>query len=314
MPRIHFTVKDLARTRLRMSLGPLAEAVFALGVLNRGGYPPYDRWRRDVTGRLHGLGGPIGQLTAPGAKVRAPDDLLSLVDDTKAEPDALRPLGLSRQEATVAALTLWRVAVAPYWNQIQGYLEADCDARGRIAMRRGVEGLLATLHPQVVWEPPVLHLPGAPGGDVHLGGTGLQLTPSIFLVDRPGVLLGSAGKEHHPVLLFASPPEPALAAALWEDPADPSVALGALIGQTRAAALRELTAIRTTRQLADRLGITPAGASQHTGVLRQAGLITTRRMRNTALHTVTALGMALLSGATPGPAGLTAPVRPRTPR
>ncbi|MEV4318221.1 hypothetical protein [Actinocrispum sp. NPDC049592] len=307
MPRIHFTVKDLARTRLTLSLGPLADAVFALGVLVRGGYPPYDTWRRDVSGQLSGLTGPIARLTAPGSKIRAPDDLLSLVDSEA--PDALWAYGLSRQEATVAVLTVWRTAIAPYWDRVRSHLETDCDARGRIAMRQGVEELLATLHPRVAWRPPVLDLPGEPAGDVHLDGRGLQLTPSIFLIDRPGVLLTSAGKDRLPALVFASPPEPALAAALWQDPVDPSAALGALIGQTRAAALRELTTMRTTGQLADRLGITSAGASQHTAVLRQAGLITTRRIRNTALHTVTALGMALLNGGSPALAGAAAPAR-----
>ena len=43
-----------------------------------------------------------------------------------------------------------------------------------------------------------------------------------------------------------------------------------------------------------RLGISLAGASKHAKVLRKAGLVTTSRHRNTALHTLTPLGFALL--------------------
>jgi DNA-binding transcriptional ArsR family regulator len=290
--RIHFTVKDLARTRLITSLGPVAEAVFALGVISRGGYPPYEGWRNQVAGQLRNLAGPVTLLDPRRSKIRAPDELLWLVGQAPVAPT------LPRQQATVEALTLWRVAVAPYWHRILGYLESDCAGRGRITMSRGVEGLLATLHPHIVWELPVLDVPDGTNRDIFLGDRGLQLVPSIFLVDRPGVLLGPVGKSRQPGLVFSSPPDPAPAAALWQNPTDPGEALGALIGQTRAAALRELTDLRTTRELAERLGISPAGASQHTAVLRQAGLITTRRLRNTALHTVTELGMALLNGGT----------------
>jgi len=299
MPKIHFTVEDLARTHLRTTLGPLTEAVFALGVLSHGGYAPYEKWRDQAIAQLSERTGTVRLLVTPQPKIRAPDGLLPLVDRARGTFDsALYQLNLSHQQVRVALLTLWRVAVAPYWNRIRGYLEADCEGRGRIAMARGVEGLLATLHPKITWKPPVLDVPSGSADDagpVSLGGRGLQLTPSIFLVNRPGVLLGSAG-DGQPALVFGSPPDPARAPALLEAPNDSSKPLSALIGQTRAAALRELTAPHTTRQLAERLGITPACASQHTAVLRHAGLITTRRLRNTALHTVTPLGLALLNG------------------
>jgi DNA-binding transcriptional ArsR family regulator len=42
------------------------------------------------------------------------------------------------------------------------------------------------------------------------------------------------------------------------------------------------------------LGISPAAASQHASVLRNAGLLVTRRDRNTVLHTLTPLGSAML--------------------
>ena len=62
------------------------------------------------------------------------------------------------------------------------------------------------------------------------------------------------------------------------------------------AALRALTSTCTTSQLAARLGVSPGSASQHASILRESGLITTRRVRNCALYSVTPLGMALLGG------------------
>ncbi|WP_082122120.1 winged helix-turn-helix domain-containing protein [Frankia sp. CpI1-P] len=54
----------------------------------------------------------------------------------------------------------------------------------------------------------------------------------------------------------------------------------------------------STSQLADLLGVSSAAVSQHTAVLRAAGLIATRRNRNLVLHTITPLGRLLLRGAT----------------
>ncbi|GAA0823009.1 hypothetical protein ACFQVD_34090 [Streptosporangium amethystogenes subsp. fukuiense] len=45
-----------------------------------------------------------------------------------------------------------------------------------------------------------------------------------------------------------------------------------------------------------RVGISPATASQHTAVLRNAGLLTTGRMGGAVLHTPPPPGSALLSG------------------
>src|SRR4051794_528412 len=219
MPRIHFTVADLARTRLRRSIGPVADGVFALAALRRGGYPPYEIWRELVNAQLRGLDGPVRLLATPRSKIRVPGDLLSLVDDSA--PDVLvREHNLSREQATVAVLAFWRVAVAPYWSRIRAHVEADLEARGRVAVTRGVEDLLATLHPKVVWEPPVLDVPGGSSRDIYLGGGGLLLTPSVFLIDRPGVLLGAVGPERNSALVFSAPPDPEYAGWLWDDPDD----------------------------------------------------------------------------------------------
>ncbi len=57
----------------------------------------------------------------------------------------------------------------------------------------------------------------------------------------------------------------------------------------------------TTTETADRVGISLPSASQHTSVLRNAGLITTTRTGTAVLHTLTPLGTALLQGDTTTP-------------
>ncbi|MFC8373392.1 winged helix-turn-helix domain-containing protein [Streptomyces sp. NPDC057239] len=56
----------------------------------------------------------------------------------------------------------------------------------------------------------------------------------------------------------------------------------------------------TTTETADRVGISLPSASQHTTVLRNAGLITTTRTGIAVLHTLTPLGTALLQSDTAG--------------
>lgn len=80
---------------------------------------------------------------------------------------------------------------------------------------------------------------------------------------------------------------------------------------TAAAALAALAAITTgytTSQLARQLGISPASASEHTTVLRSAGLMASVRYRNTVHHILTHLATpclpaipddGLLSGTSP---------------
>jgi DNA-binding transcriptional ArsR family regulator len=292
--RIHFTAEDLARTRLSPTLGQVAETVFALGLLGRPGSAAHLRWRHRLAQHLRQRTALAALVASPQSRLRAPGDLLCLVDAAPDEGDrALRALGLGRDEALAAVRDVWRYALAPYSNRVLNQLEHECNARGRITMTGGVDRLLETLHSKIQWQSPVLEVPG-PDRDVHLDGRGLVLVPSLFLVHQPAVLIRSLPESGGAALVFAVSPDFPQAAGLWDEPDNTGQALGALVGRTRAAALRALTTSRTTSELAEALGISSAGASQHTAVLRESGLITTHRNRNTVLHTVTPLGMALL--------------------
>jgi DNA-binding transcriptional ArsR family regulator len=304
MQRIHFTAVDIAKTRLKTSAGPLIETAFAYGLLGRGVPPAYARWRKQVSKRLPSW----PRLRSGGVSVvNDPETLLDLIEHSGSQGilggDTADAAG---QDALVAQLSayreaaglseVWQAAIAPYWDHMEAYLQVECEARGRVVMAGGVGLLLATLHPKIRWHAQVLEIPGGPDEDIFLDRRGLVLTPSVFLNHRPAQLTGKRSEGGELVLAFAAPPDVQRTANLWDEPDDSAQSLGALVGQTRAAALRVLRATCTTSQLAHRLGISAAGASQHTTVLRQTGLITTRRIRNTVLHTVTPLGLALLDG------------------
>lgn len=124
--------------------------------------------------------------------------------------------------------------------------------------------------------------------ELSLNGRGLLLIPSFFCVSNPLTLLDPALP---PVLIYPVPRHPDL---LLEH--RPAAALGALIGTTRAAVLDAIGARGpTTTELARQVNISTASASEHTTVLRQAGLITSHRQQNRMLHHLTALGHALLN-------------------
>ncbi|MEU8783857.1 transcriptional regulator [Streptomyces sp. NPDC048637] len=187
-----------------------------------------------------------------------------------------------------------RVAVAPYWRRIFSHLEADRNARAQIMLSGGIGQLLSTLHPAIRWVAPVLEVPGN-GEDVKLEATGLVLAPAFFLSSRAPLLLEQRDGRP-PILSYPIPVKQEWIGELWGASADGEQALPALVGRTRAAVLQTLTRTCTTTEVGERVGISTAAASQHTAVLRAAGLISTLRTLNKVQHTLTPLGGALLRG------------------
>ncbi|MEU3166762.1 winged helix-turn-helix domain-containing protein [Streptosporangium sp. NPDC006930] len=292
--RIHFTVEDLARLRMVASLGPVAESVFALDLFGRTGGAFFNVWRRHVRDRL---GEGVRNVEQLIRERRASAELLEMAGRS---PDRAAPRSPAEEwtsrRVTATMLGFCQVAVLPYWSRVRGHLESEREVYGRIAITNGVECLLETLHPRLCWNPPVLEIPDAEDRDVHLNGRGLLLSPSLFLQGRNHLFLDRENETGLPALVVSAPCTSAVMSDLMETPAPDDEALGALVGHTRAAALQALTESCTTGGLSERLGISLAGASKHATVLRKAGLITTARNRNTALHTLTSLGMALLHG------------------
>jgi DNA-binding transcriptional ArsR family regulator len=177
--------------------------------------------------------------------------------------------------------------LSAHWTEIRARLDAEYATRARLLAEGGIASLLATLHPTVRWQPPVLEL-ARPGAAVEhrLGGRGLDVVPSLFC--PAGAQVYRPAGDGPLLLIYPAPAH--------DREAEPGGGLGELLGQTRAAVLAATTAGATTGELARRLRISPAGASQHATVLRKAGLILSTRRGNAVLHTVTPLGTALLGG------------------
>ena len=316
--RIIFTERDLARVRLADTPHILAEVSFSVRALRRRDISGFEPWRGSTRPRLnpgmrplldlvpaHGwipdFLEPPGRLPGALSTVRAATaadvgfDLARIGADRRLPPAAQalatdQKLALDR--LTEAVVAYHHVAVAPYWRPIAAAFDAARAARARTLTDGGLDLLLATLHPRIRWDPPVLEISGYRDGErLDLAGRGLLITFGVLALEpRASVFIAPGGRA--PVLMAPIWERPSLA-ALDGDGA-PAVGLAALLGRTRANAIRAIAAGRTTTELAGALGIAPTTASEHATVLRNARLISTRRHRNAVLHTLTPLGAALL--------------------
>ncbi|MCG5468626.1 winged helix-turn-helix domain-containing protein [Micromonospora sp. LAH09] len=331
MLKIHFSGEDILRTRVAPAADPIWELVLSLHVLQgRNRDPLTANWRRSVSRGLRqdaaseqlrllfALNPPRGYF---------PDFLTPYdsVDGFEAGLDALRrtPIELLHRDLSVlaaetqlpssaAALARGEVAVlhhlaesmeqyrslaiSPYWSRIQAAVAADRARRARALLDGGVEGLLTSLRPAMRWEDGVLEVRHYPHSrEMHLDGRGLLLVPSFFCASTPVALLDPALP---PVLVYpvdrlgGLAPADRIAAAPSDAPRD---SLAALLGRTRAAVLQATDDGCTTGEVARQLNISPAAASQHATVLRNAGLLVSHRERNSVLHTLTPLGRAMLN-------------------
>ena len=318
MVRFVFSVEDLALTHFAIS--PMWELVrSALALRDPSHAALHLPWLRSLSGRLHGLelervaalnpprgytpdflvplpSGPLGDIdddlaalrATPIAHIRADMELFA-TQHTRGQEIAAPYLASPRREVRRLADVLeayWDRAIEPAWPRIRAFLEADIAYRARRLTTGGPAALFADLNPNVTWQQPHLDVQ-VPAHDatVDLDGRGLLLVPSAFAArpvvsDRapwlPGVIYPARG-----------------IATLWEHaPAAPG-GLARLIGGSRATMLADLTAPRSTAELAQRLSLSPATASHHLSALRQAGLVTGRRDGRSVLYARTPLGDAL---------------------
>ncbi|MFJ3671087.1 ArsR family transcriptional regulator [Streptomyces sp. NPDC090106] len=318
--RIHFTSRDLARVRVSRAPDPLWEIASSLHRLQttRGRWA-YAGWYRETRSTLAGteLGAAVSRFLLP-VLPRArylPDFLtpqdaadgldrgLAAIVDTAPEriaheirmlnrysgaPDwAPRLLERETRKELAGLLRAYHHAViAPYEDRILATIAAEGALRGRETLASGLDGLLASLSPAIRWRPPVLHVDYVVDRDLHLAGRGLRLIPSYFCWQQP---ISLADDTLQPLLVY-----PVHGRRAPDSAPAPDASLAALLGRTRAAALRCVALGATTSEVARFLGVSVPTASHHTTVLRDAGLIFSQRHRNTVLHTLTPLGAALL--------------------
>jgi DNA-binding transcriptional ArsR family regulator len=333
MLRIHFSPDDVLRTRVAPGADPLWELTLSVHALqSRSQDPLTSGWHRGVLRELRRQPGtdPLRLLFAvnPG-RGYFPDFLTphDSVQGVEAGLEAIRstPVPLLHRDLTrlsaehpvpswaaelargepemlrhlTDSMEQYRsLAVSPYWSHVQAAVEADRMRRARVLLDGGVEGLLASLRPLARWHAGVLEIHGYPDSrELHLDGRGLLLVPSFFCAGTPVALLDPALP---PVLVYPVDRLGGLVRAPGAGDASGAgggrEALAALLGRTRAAVLEATEDGCTTGEVARRLRISPAAASQHATVLRNAGLLVSQRDRNTVLHTLTPLGRAVLDG------------------
>jgi len=137
---------------------------------------------------------------------------------------------------------------------------------------------------------------------------GRRAGPSAFWSGPPLFAIGDGARVANTLLYAAQPngqpsgqpsgPGDILAGVAGSD------TLAALLGPTRAAVLRVLRQPRGTVDLAAAVGISPASASEHAKVLREAYLIQTCREGRSVRHSLTPLGRTILGQLRPAPGEL----------
>jgi DNA-binding transcriptional ArsR family regulator len=320
MLRIHFQPEDLARTTVASSADVLWEILLSLHLVQEcTDEIGLGRWRRVTAPRVPASLHPLLELAPPRgysadfltptygqgdvtkalARIRTtPRDRLAhdLTELTRRTSVPFFARSLEAGEPVTERIAgdverFFGFALAPYWAAIAHDVEADRRRHLRTLGDTGVEGLLDTLHPVVRWRHPVLHVEDHVDQDLHLRGRGLVLVPAFFC-------------RHHPLTLKVTGPRPLLVFPIgrrtvtWakqdrDDAVAERPAVG-LLGPTRTTVLAASVDGRSTTQIAREAGISLAAVSHHTKVLREAGLITTRRDGYGVCHRITELGLHLL--------------------
>jgi DNA-binding transcriptional ArsR family regulator len=324
--RVHFTDEDLQRVRIARAPDPLWELAYSVRrVQTREAPLIYGEWRRAAHTRLradraaHGAlsllrtlipnagyfpdfltpapaGPELGTalehlLTTPQDRVA--HDLVRLAESGHGTAAYAVAAQGGLRELADAMATYHQALLAPYWPQVRACVAKDLAVRVRHLLDGGTGALLHGLRPYATWTAPVLEVDYPVDRDLHLAGRGLLLIPSYFCWRRATAL---ADPRLPPVLVVPVATEPLTAPG-----ASPAAAtdenLVRLLGRTRAAVLVEVarTDARTTSEIAEAVGVSLPSASYQIAVLRDAGLLASRRAGKFVLHTVTPLGTSLLT-------------------
>ncbi|MFF0630740.1 ArsR/SmtB family transcription factor [Streptomyces sp. NPDC004296] len=299
---------------------PLVELGMAMEMLQRrDGHPVFSPWRRRVARSLPRMAHPILQLVSPlgaGPLFLDPpsDNMEEGMDQVLSTPRAQVRAELRRMCAIDRPLTPWvrhladrdrdawqilKLAVqaghasviAEAWPRIQAGFHAETAWRSRILAQQGLHAALTGLAPSIRWRGMTLEAAFPRDLDLTLHGRGITLQPSLFWADH---LLAAPHPDGRLLLIY-----PAVTPLPLRDTSPPADPLTALVGSTRAHALRLLVRQHTTTDLARDLAVSPAAASMQAKILREAGLIVSQRDGKAMWHWCTALGLDLLAHGRP---------------
>lgn len=335
--RIHFTLSDLARTRLANRPSLLAVTTLStFRLAERAGGPGLEGWRRVVRARLGGTGEGAGRRgrprpyfaelapTGPGEPV--PRFLRPHVGLETLDEELERLLSTPRQELRADLEYVGRHRALPGWTR--ELVEGDAGAaeglvrtvrdyhRAAVAPYwRGLASVLAAdraVRARQLSEGGVEQVLDSLGPHIRWRPPVLEVRTSArvqyeYRLGGRGLVLAPGGfssyvpcdpADGQPTLYY----QVGLGGSGAGEPfpvafGGPFEGLAALLGHSRAAVLEVIAEGVTTGQLARRAGLSPASASEHASVLRGAGLVVTRRSGRSSHHTLTDLGFELLYAA-----------------
>lgn len=317
--RIHFGAEDLERVRVVPAPDPMWELVLSLTKLQSASPPEHYRpWRGHALRRIRQPdlaetvdllctlvpprgnfpdfmtprdasfdheGGYESMLRLPARSMSAD---LSRAFSRRHAPRWVGELadkhGQGMRRIVTAMRQYQQEVLRPVEDQVARQVETDLAMRAQQLSDGGPEALLRALPPPIRWSEGVLEAEYLVEKEVHLNGRGLTLVPSYFCWGAPVTLMDP---ELPPTLVYP-------AGTLIPEPANRDFLAG-LVGSTRARILRSLDVPRSTTELARLMHVSPPAVSQHIGVLRGAGLVTSERYGPSVLHVTTRLGLELLS-------------------
>ena len=177
----------------------------------------------------------------------------------------------------------WQHTLAHHWPRIQAVLESDVLYRARQLALEGADRVFNDLHHGLHYADRTLYVETRHEAEMIPDGAGLML---VFMWND--VVLPSPDRS--PIIAYG-----ARGAGLWTQQAEePEAALAAAFGAGRAAVLRQLTAPRSTSELAEALGVTPGNISLHIARLHKAGLVESQQISRWVFHRLTVRGEHLL--------------------
>lgn len=318
--QIEFSDADLATVRLAHS--PMVEVVTSTFALYRPSkYWMYRSWRSRVAPQLPRAGletflavttGPncfVPDFLSPvpvGARPRLEEELAVIgatpLEQVAAEvhaawaghpapPEILRFEHDPRRALDDLVRQIRRyfeLAIAPFWPRLRAVVESDIARRARTAAERTPRALVSGLHPRLDWDGATLHIGYTRDDHWGLDGHGLALLPAGFA--GPSMYTVSAAPSGRALWY-----PPRGYGRVWDQPApvQPSAALAAVLGHTRASVLTLLAMPHSTGEVASVLGLSPATASHHLTTLRDAGLVAGDRVGRRLRYLRTGLGEQL---------------------
>ncbi|MFI5733441.1 ArsR/SmtB family transcription factor [Kribbella sp. NPDC051587] len=209
-------------------------------------------------------------------------------------PPLIRDPERAVSEITAALASYFRRAIEPDWRRMRALLQEDLAFRLDELASGGIDRLFRNLHPVVRFHGDTIEIdrPYCCDGE-PLAGQGVLLVPCVFTWPAA---LPVTGAPHVPTITYP----PRGLGRLWEDRQDTTDSpLADLVGRTRAAIVSHLDLPMSTTHLAHQLGVSAPTLSVHLSILRNAGLVDSRRDGRAVLYHRTRLGTQLLAAANP---------------